>query len=156
MRKLLFGTALALCLVGGVAVAQNINKALQQSQDPTGKYGIDAPAQNVYMPSHILSVGSGVGSPTSPTTAGGTCGTGVVLTGTDTMGTILTGAGSSGCVLLFAQPYLATPSCVVSSAVVATPVGYTSSTSPIAPTGISFTYTGSSGLTINYWCSGSK
>ena len=90
MKKLLAGTALALCLVGGVAVAQNITKALQQSQDPTGKYGIDAPAQNVYMPSHILSVGSGVGSPTSPTTTGGTCGTGVVLTGTDTMGTIVT------------------------------------------------------------------
>jgi len=156
MKKLLLGTALALCLVGGYAGAQNINKALQQSQDPTGKYGIDSPAQNVYLPSHVLSVGSGVGSPNSPTTTGGTCGTGVVLTGTDTMGTILTGGGSTGCVMLFAQPYLAIPSCVVSSAVVATPVGYTSSTSPIAATGISFTYTGSSGLTINYWCSGSK
>ena len=155
MRKLLLG--LALCLVGGFAAAQNITKSLQQSQDPTGKYGIDSPAQNLYLPGHLLTIGSGVGGPTTPTVGvQGTCGTGAVVTGTDTAGTIVTGAGSTGCIMNFAQPYLTTPYCLATSGVTATSVFYTSTTSPIGASSISFTYTGSSGLTINYFCSGSK
>lgn len=158
MRKLLFGTALALCLVGGVAVAQNINKAVQLSQDPTGKIGADTNT-NLYFPGHLLTTGSGTGGQaTTPTISVGTpCGTAATVTGTDTMGTIVTGASNSvGCVMLFSQPYLATPYCIATSGNVATPIGYTSSTSPIATTGISFSYTGSVSLNINYMCSGSK
>ena len=144
MKKLLLPSALILAFGLSVGIAQNINKAIQLSQDPTGAFGVDT-NNNAYFPGHLLTIGPGTPVVTS-------CGTGTpTIAGTDTAGTIVTGTTITGCVATFAKAYLATPYCIVAGQVLLSPVSYTPAT-----TGINFTVNSNGALTINYICSGSK
>lgn len=144
MRKLFLPVVAALVILGVGAVAQNINKAIQLSQDPTGAFGVDV-NNNAYLPGHVLTVGPGQPVPTS-------CGSGSpTVTGTDTAGTILTGTTVTGCVVTFNKAYLAAPYCLVTSRAILSQTSYV----PYL-TGIQLTLNTNGAVTFDYICSGSK
>ena len=138
------GFALAFVLGSAVLVgAQNVNKALQLSQDPTGAFGVDT-NNNVYFPKHLL------GTQTAPAVS--SCGTSPSILGTDIAGEVTEGSTVAACTLTFNQAYLAKPWCVVSAQTANT-------TSPISyipyTTGISVTHSiQATGQVWNYFCSG--
>lgn len=89
---LAFSALLAIGL--SVAIAQNLNKSVQQSQDPTGVIGMDA-TNNVWFPRHLGNRGS------APTVAAG-CGSGGAVVGSDFSGTVTEGTGNViGCQIAF-------------------------------------------------------
>ncbi len=109
MRKYILPSLLILALGLGLAVAQNITKALQLSQDATGAFGVDT-SNGVYFPGHILSTGK----PAPALTACVTGGT-PTLVGTDFSGVITAGTtASTSCVVTFGTAYVTAPNCVVS------------------------------------------
>ena len=140
MRKYLLPTMVILVTFGLFgALAQNINKSLQQSQSP-GAFGVDA-SNNVYFPAHVLSNGK------APATSNGT------VAGTDFAGTITESSNSIGGVLTFNKAFLAAPHCIMTSrtAASATPLTYTTST-------VSLTWSHLSQVSIlyDYICSGAS
>lgn len=144
MRKHIILASAALLLLGSFAGAQNINKALQLSQDSTGAFGIDA-NNGVYFPGHILSSKQGNAISPAPTITG----TGTpTLVGSDTAGLVTMGTSATTATAVFASAYISVPWCVVSSQT-ATTIGYT-----LATTSIAITQNTASGNKINYWCSG--
>lgn len=142
--NLALGFVLAFVLGSAIiAGAQNINKALQLSQDPTGAFGVDT-NNNVYFPKHIL------GSGTAPVLS--SCGTTPSILGTDFAGEVTEGTTSTGCLITFNAAYLAKPWCVVA------PQTFTTS-SPISwvpfTTGIIVSHSNQvTGVVYNYFCSG--
>jgi hypothetical protein len=142
MRKYLLPSLLILALAGGFAVAQNITKALQLSQDATGAFGIDA-SNGIYFPGHVY-------SPTARNSIPTITGTGTpTVAGTDVAGTITMGSSATTATAVFGKAYLSVPSCVVTSqtAFTTTPIGYT-----LATTSIAITQQSTSGNLINYHC----
>jgi hypothetical protein len=142
-NRYILPSALILVLGLGLAVAQNITKALQLSQDATGAFGVDA-NNGVYFPGHVL-------SPTARNSIPTITGTGTpTVAGTDTSGTITMGSSATTATAVFGRAYLSVPSCVVSSqtSFTTTPIGYT-----LATTSIAITQQSTSGNKINYWCS---
>lgn len=144
MRKYFLPSALILILGLGLAVGQNINKALQLSQDPTGAFGVDT-NNNVYFPGHVLSNGPG-----TPVLSGTLCAGTPVITGTDTVGVVTDGAASGGCTMTFNRAYLSAPYCLVTTPTTTT-VNYTAST-----TSLIVTHATNTNVTWNYFCSGSR
>lgn len=143
MKKYLLPSALILLLGLGIGVAQNINKALQLSQDATGAFGVDS-TLGVYFPGHVLSPTGGQRPGPSVT------GTGTpTIAGTDTSATVTMGASSTTASAVFGTPYLSVPSCVVTW-----PSTLASEIYVLATTSIGITQTSTSGNKINYWCSG--
>jgi hypothetical protein len=139
-RKYVLPSVLILGLAASFAIAQNINKALQLSQDNTGAFGVDT-NNGVYFPGHILSTGTGRPSPTI-------AGTGTpTIAGTDTAGLVTSGSAATTATVTFGQAFVTAPECVVSSQTAATPVGYTTSTTQLA-----MTFSSATGLKVNYWC----
>lgn len=147
MKRVLLAGLAVICIGLGVSVAQNVNKALQLSQDATGAFGIDT-NNNVYFPAHILN--NGPGNP-AVAAAAGTAPT--INTGaTDNQG-IVTGGGTSTSTVTvtFNKAYLATPACVVAAQNPATsPLAYNS-----VATGINIT-TAVGAAIVNYVCMGAK
>lgn len=140
--RLVLGLAIVACLGLGLAVAQNINKSVQLSQDASGPIGFDT-NNNVYFPAHILT--SGPGTPTLSTN----CST-ATIRGTDTAGTMIGVTATTGtCSVTFSKAYLTTPFCIATTQNPATsPLAYN-----IVPTGLNFT-TITGAVTANYICSG--
>lgn len=128
-KSLLVALFAVACLGLGVAVAQNITKAIQLSQDPSGAFGVDT-SNNLYIANHVN--GNNQLTPTIATAAG----TAATISGTDLAGVITGGGASSTTVTVtFRTAYGATPACVVQSQNPATsPVAYTPSTTAIAIT----------------------
>lgn len=154
MKNLLrYGLPSALILAFGLllANAQNIIRAVQLSQDTTGAFSVDS-NNGVYFPGHILSTGPGanVGGAQTPTLA---CGTTPSVVGTDTSGIVTEGTSTTSCALIFAQPYLQTPACVVVPQSIAglTPFQFTQGLAVIT-----WTHGSTSSIKVNYWCSGQK
>ena len=148
MKKLLLPSLLILAFGLVLAHSQNINKSIQLSQDPTGKFNVDT-NNNSYWPGHFLSIGP------TPAPILTSCGTSPTILGTDTAGTIVVGTGSpaTGCIVTFTQAYLLKPYCVAVSQNPATsPAAYSTATTSITFT----TPTALNGATLNYWCSGSQ
>lgn len=147
MKKYLLPSALILVFGLGVALAQNITKAIQLSQDATGAFGIDT-NNNVYFPAHILNNGPGV--PTVTTTIGTT--PTITATSTDNQGVVTGSANDTGVVAItFSKAYLAAPACMVASENPATsPLAYN-----VVPTGINIT-TSMGAVIVNYLCFGAK
>ena len=141
-RRLLLPTALILALGLSAGVAQNINRALQLSQDASGAFGVDTNS-NVYWPGHFLT------QATAPAMT--LCGTSPTISGSDSWGTIVVGTTALVCTLTFRQAFLAAPFCVVSTpGTSVTPFTYVTGT-----TTIHFAFTGTlSSLRINYFCPG--
>src|SRR5258708_7527019 len=89
MSKYIILSLLILALGLGLAVAQNITKTLQLSQDATGAFGVDT-SNGVYFPGHILSTGKPAPALTACVTAGTP-----TLVGTDFSGVITAGTTAS-------------------------------------------------------------
>lgn len=145
MKKYLLPSALILVLGLGYALAQNINKAIQLSQDATGAFGVDS-SNNVYFPAHVLNTAL-AGAPTVAAAAGT-----VTITGSDFAGTVVGAAASTSTVTVtFKAAYLAAPTCVL--------ISQNSATSPLAynavATGINIT-TAMGASTANYVCTGAR
>lgn len=143
MKRYLAPVALILALGLGVALAQNITKSIQLSQQP-GVIGMDT-GNNVYFPAHVLSLGK---APAVSSCGGGS----PAITGTDFGGVITMGTSATGCTLTFAKAYVATPWCVVTSQTsTATPVAYTPSLTTLTETQVS-----TSSNLVNYICIGAQ
>lgn len=139
MKKYLLPSALILAFGLSLAVAQNINKALQMSQQP-GVFGVDA-SNNVYFPAHVLSNGK------APTTSNGT------VSGTDFQGTITESSNSVGGTLTFATAFLAAPNCVVTgqTGTSASPITYSTVT-----TSLTWSHLSQASKLLSYFCSGNQ
>ncbi len=146
LRKYLLPSALILAFGIALAVAQNITKSVQMSQDPRGPISLDA-SNNTYFPAHVLTRGPGTPVLTS-------CGTTPSIVGTDTGGIITEGTTALGCTVTFNKAYAATPYCVV---VGQTGSGFVSPVSWVAST-VNFvlTHSTASSLLLNYICVGSS
>lgn len=141
-RRYLLPSALILAFGLTVGVAQNINKALQLSQDPTGAFGVDT-NNNAYFPGHFLTQ--------APSPVLSSCGTTPTISGSDSYGSIVTGTSATVCTVTFRTAFLAAPFCQLkapgTSVVPFTHVDF--------PTGILVTFTGTvSSLRVNYFCPG--
>lgn len=140
--------AVILGLALGAALAQNINKSLQQSQDPTGAIGLDA-GNNVYFPAHTVNTGS------APSIGGG-CGTGATVTGNDTFGLITEGSTEKAqCIITFRNAYTGQSvycNVALNYATTATPISWTSSAAGLSINHIATTAV----LRFNYLCNGSQ
>lgn len=142
-RSLLLPSIVLILGLSIYAGAQNINKALQLSQDPTGSFGVDT-SNNVYFPAHVL------GSGTAPVVS--SCGTTPSILGTDIAGQVTEGSTVAVCTVTFNTAYLAKPWCVVTAQTANT-------TSPISyipyTTGIYVSHSAqAAGQVWNYFCSG--
>ncbi len=145
MKKYLLPSALILAFGLALALAQNINKAIQLSQDATGAFGVDT-NNNVYFPGHVLTVGPGTPAVTS-------CGGGTpTIAGTDTAGTVALGTSAAGCTITFSKAYLAAPTCILNTATMASPISWTTSTTAITEVN----YAAVSSQVVNYICTGAK
>lgn len=142
-KRYFLPSLLILALGGVVAVAQNVTKALQLSQDATGAFGVDT-SNGVYFPGHILSTGNGRPVPT--VTGSGT----PTISGTDTAATVTMGTSATTATVVFGQAFVSVPACVVSAqnAFTTTNISYT-----LATTSIAFTQNSTSGNKVNFWCS---
>lgn len=127
-RHLLQGIFALLVLGVGFATAQNIQKSVQLSQDPTGVFNIDT-TNNLYFPKHW-----NTGDQSAPAVSG--FGAAPTPSGSDAAGSVFISAGNptSGNIK-FAQAYTSTPYCTASSTSSASPVGIIAT-----PQGMSFTF----------------
>lgn len=123
MKRHLAPILLILGLAGSFAIAQNITKGVQLSQDNTGPIGVDA-SNNVYFPNKILSTRT-----TIPTLS--TCGTSPSVIGNDTVGKLTTGSAATTCTVTFSAAYNVAPACVVSAQGTATQPTFTTSTTAL-------------------------
>lgn len=148
MRKYILPSALVLVMGLGLALAQNINRAVQLSQDPTGLVGYDT-SNNIYVPNHLNSTLRGGAAPVlSACITGGT----PTLVGTDFTGTINAGStASTSCVVTFGTAFIVAPRCVVawSSGPLAA-MSWTTST-----TALTITQTSNGSSVIQYICTSS-
>lgn len=141
MRKYLLPSALILLLGLGVALAQTITRAVQLSQDTSGAFSVDS-TNGLYLPGHLLSIGSPIPSITGTGTP--------TVTGTDFAGVVTMGSSGTTATVAFGRAYLSNPWCVATWQS-GSPSSYTPAT-----TSISFAQIASSGNRINYICSGAS
>ncbi len=145
MKRLLVALLAVSCLGIGLGVAQNINKALQLSQDPSGAFGVDT-VNSVFFPRHVVA-----NDQLTPTVAAAT-GTAPTVVGTDFVGTITGGGTSTTTVTLtFATAFSTgtTPRCIAQSR--------NPSTSPLAATpstNVGFTVGAMGAAVLDYICVG--
>lgn len=128
MRKYLLGLCALLLLAGGLALAQNITKAVQLSQDPTGLIGYDT-NNATYFPGHINSTARGSAVPVLST-----CGTAPSFTGTDSALRLTTGSAATTCTVTFGVAFVVAPACVITPQGAAVQPTYTVSTTAISMT----------------------
>lgn len=145
-HKFILPCLLILACFAGSAVSQNITRALQLSQDPTGLIGYDT-SNNVFFPNHILST---IRGGPAPSVTGATCGTTAPsVTGTDFAGTITVGtSATTSCVLTFGTAFNTAPTCLLTpkSAILAA-LSYAATT-----TALTITQTSTASNTISYIC----
>lgn len=146
MKRLLVALLAVACIGISVPVAQNINKSVQLSQDPSGQIGYDN-QNGVYFPGKLYTSNN----QTAPSV--NACGTTPTITGTNLAGTIIEGTGTvTSCQMNFATAFPATPYCVASTNSAATPVGVAAT-----PNGVTFSQVGSAASTrITYLCFGQQ
>lgn len=123
MKRHLAPIFLILAFACGLALAQNITKGVQLSQDATGPIGVDA-SNNVYFPNKLLS--TRVITPTLST-----CGTAPSIIGNDTVGKLTTGSAATTCTVTFSAAFNVAPACVVSAQGTATQPTFTTSTTAL-------------------------
>lgn len=147
MRKYILPSLLLIACLAGGALAQNITKAIQLSQDPNGLIGYDT-SNNVYFPNHVLST---VRGGPAPTVTGSTCGTTApAITGTDFAGTVTVGSSATtSCVVTFGTAFVTAPTCVVSpKSTILAAFSFATST-----TALTVTQTSTASNTFTYICS---
>lgn len=145
MKRLLIALLAVACLGIGVGIAQNITKALQLSQDPSGAFAVDS-VNSLYLPKHL------VGNDQTTPTVAAAAGTAPTVTGTDLAGTITGGSATTTTVTLtFATAFSSgtTPRCVAQSR--------NPATSPLAATpstNVGFTVGSMGAAVLDYICVG--
>ncbi len=146
MKRLLVALLAVSCIGISIPVAQNINKSVQLSQDPSGPIAFDN-QNGVYFPGKIYNNNNQVAPIAAP------CGTTPTIVGTSTAGLITEGSGATTtCAITFASAYPATPYCFAQTGTVGTPVGLTAT-----PGGVAFSHSSSStSLKFNYFCFGQQ
>lgn len=127
LSRYLLPSALILGLACGLALAQNITKGVQLSQDATGPIGVDT-ANNVYFPNKILA------KSTANVPVLSSCGTAPSIVGNDTVGKITTGSVTTTCTITFSTAYNVAPACIVQTQGAATQPTFTTSTTAITMT----------------------
>jgi len=126
MKKYLLPSALILaCFLGG-ALAQNIIKGVQLSQDATGPIGVDA-VNSVYFPTHVNTVGR-----VPPVLSA--CGTTPTFTGSDNALRLTTGSAATTCTVTFGTAFNTAPACVITPQGAAIQPTYTVSATAISMT----------------------
>lgn len=129
MRNYILPSFLVLALASGLAFAQNINKGIQISQDPTGPIGYDTNGGS-YFPGHINS-NTRVGVAPVLTS----CGTAPSFTGTDTAMRLTTGSAATTCTITFGTAFvIQKPACVIVPEGAAVQPTYTTSLTAISMT----------------------
>lgn len=148
MKKYFLPILLVLACFVASAIAQNITRSVQISQDSTGTIGYDATAGHVYFPGHVLST---IRSTPAPTVTGATCGTTAPsITGTDFAGTVTIGSvATTSCVVTFGAAFVTPPTCVVSpKSTILAAFSFATST-----TALTVTQTSTASNTFTYICS---
>ena len=144
MKKYVLPSLLILAIGAGIAIAQNITKAIQLSQDATGAFGVDT-NNGVFFPGHWL-----VKPAVVPTVSSGATTPSIV--GSDASGLITVAAAATTVTLTFATAYVTAPWCLVSpnATSTTTTVSWTTAT-----TNIAITESGAAGTMnkLNYFCS---
>src|SRR5258705_94461 len=132
MKRYLLPSALILALGLGFAIAQNANRGVQLSQDPTGVVGFDNVQGGMYLPGHLLSTTRLAPVPVlSACITGGSPG----LVGTDFAGVLTAGTtASTSCVVTFGTAFQTAPNCVVTWQAGGPPATYSWTTSTTALT----------------------
>lgn len=129
MKRILAPILLILGLAGSIALAQNITKGIQLSQDGTGPIGYDTNGGS-YFPGHINS-NTRVGLPPVLTT----CGTAPSFTGSDNALRLTTGSAATTCTITFGTAHvIQKPSCVITPEGAAVQPTYTVSLTAISMT----------------------
>lgn len=147
LRTYLLPCLLVLACLVASALAQNITRSVQLSQDSSGTIGYDTTG-GVYFPGHILST---VRVAPAPTVTGATCGTTApAITGTDFAGTVTVGtSATTSCVVTFGTAYVTAPTCVVSpKSTILAAFSFATST-----TALTVTQTSTANNTFTYICS---
>lgn len=126
IKKYLLPSALILAIVGGVALAQNVTKSVQLSQDSSGPIGFDTNS-NTYFPNKFL-------FPKTASPVITSCGTTPTIVGNDTVGKITTGSGATTCTITFTQAYAVAPACILAPQGNLNFPTYTTSTTAITAT----------------------
>lgn len=148
-RPAILAGLLILCLGLGMSVAQNINRALQLSQDPLGAIGVDT-SNNVYFPGKIL-----VRPSQAPTLS--SCGTSPSISGSDFSGQVTEGTTSTtGCAITFNAAYSTAPWCIVAARTftTATPISWQTFTTGILTSHAATSV--SAQIVFNYFCSSTR
>lgn len=127
LHRYLLPSALILSLACGLAVAQNISKSVQLSQDSTGPIGFDT-NNNVYFPNKILA------KSVAAVPALSSCGTAPSIVGNDTVGKLTTGSAATTCTVTFSLAYNVAPACILQTQGAATQPTFTTSTTAITVT----------------------
>ena len=145
MRKYLLPSLIVTVLCAGFALAQNFNRAIQQSQDTTGSILVDT-AVGIYFPGHVLSTTQLNPSPTIAGTATPS------LVGSDTSGTITMGTSATTATATFGTAFLTAPNCLVTmNSGVVTSLAYNTFTTSLQVSQVATT-----GNKLTYWCAGQK
>lgn len=112
LRKLAFFFIAGLVFSAGLAIAQNLNRSVQLSQDASGPFAVDT-NNNLYLTGnrHLNAV-SNPGSGGVPTL--GTCTGGAITVGSTDFSGQVTGASAATCAVVFGQAYVTAPRCVIS------------------------------------------
>lgn len=140
MKRLLIALLAVACLGIGAGVAQNINRALQLSQDPSGAFGVDT-ASSLYIANHIN--GNNQLTPTIVAAAGT-----ATIVGTDLAGIVTGAAGVTTITGTWRTAYGAKPACVAQSE--------NPATSPLAfvPSTTGFTISSMGAAVLHFVCIG--
>lgn len=140
-RLILAGLAIATLSIS-LSIAQNINKSVQLSQDPSGPIAFDN-LNGIYFPGKLWITNN----QTAPTLQ--TCGTTPAIDGSDAVGRITEGTGAvSSCAIGFSRTYTATPYCFAQTSLAATPIGVVAT-----PGGILFSHLAvSASMQFTYFC----
>lgn len=142
--KRLFTALVAVVAIGlAVATAQQVNRSVQISQDPSGPMGFDT-RNGVYFPGNLLMSNNR----TIPTIH--SCGTSpnIATFSNDSAGRASLGTSTTSCGIYFAVAYASTPYCFTQAQSV-TAVG-------IQPTAAGFIATTQPQATFSYFCIGQQ
>lgn len=127
MMKFLHGLCALVLIASGIALAQNITRSVQLSQDPSGPIGFDT-TNNTYLPRKLLFPS------VAQTPVLSTCGTSPSIVGNDVVGKVTTGSAATTCTITFSQAYIVAPACFLQTQGSATQPTYTTSITAITVT----------------------
>lgn len=147
MKKILLVSGLALILGLGSALAQNITRSVQGSQDPRGPIGWDT-SNSMYFPGHINAYGQ---QTTTPTLSCTTAAASNLFSGSTDVAGKFTPKDGNTCQLTFGSPFNVAPICIANAS-----SGTTSFPTTSASTVLMSVSNLTTGTVVNYLCIGNQ